>query len=513
MYNYLVCNKFSGIHRQNSSFSAKSISASDLQNVELFPTGVNSGIGIRSSKGNTAVCDLIPQGEFVIDIFQSVQNGIYHFFVYTESESQGKLYLFNKNDNTLSLIKDSLSVTSQASACDFAQGFSDLFLFSNGVDFFSVQLTPQPVVNSISALDSLERPVKGLGLVNFDGRVWIFDKNILRYSVKEDFDDFATSDSDILTSAGYIEYPKNITAICPFSGSLIVFFSDASVILSPPYPFSQSKQIPAGCVGLNALTLHDTQLFFYDNTKNSVFSFKQIPDGDISLQSNIAVDLQKEFFDVPKSIASKIQACSVITQDKNEIWWLLPSTELDPLGNSLSTTLIFDYNYKEWLKRKSQKISCVRLINHTLFSAYSKIYQEYLSNSFDNLFIPSFYNCSPINFGSDNVIKILYYPPKLTLDLNYSNDFFVKYIKNHDIFNRIISKHIKSKFLFNVLYYDIGSYDSIYHYPPDKANSLATLPPTSFKILEMQFFTSSSGQEFAIKNLEFHRVKSKSSSS
>ena len=503
-FNYLVCNKFSGISRFKSSFSDKLITASDLQNIELFDTGINSGTGIRTTLGNTSVCNLIPSGEKVIAMFQSVQNSINYFFVYTESTSQGTLYTFYPSSNLLIKLIDSLSVTSQASGCDFTQGFSDLFIFSNGTELVKIDMSLNSPASTFTAVDSENRSVKGLGLVNFDNRLWVFDNNILHYSVQQDFDDFSTSDADIITSAGFIEYSSSITAICPFMNSLIVFFKDSSVIISAPYPFSQTKSIPAGCSGHNALVLHNTELLFFDSTKNAIFSFREISTGDISLQENIALDLHEELFNIPNVLKKQVFATSVLTTEKNEIWWLLPSYE-----NDFSTILIFDTFHKTWLKRKSQKLNCLLNFNSTLYSAGVKIYQEYLGNSFDNLFIPSFYNCSPLNFGSDNIIKILYYPPKLSLDINYLNNFFVKYIKNYNIFSRIKIKNIKTKFLSKVLYWDKGYFDSDYCYPPNNANSVVKLPPASFKILEIQFFTQNINEEFSIKSIEFHKIKSK----
>ena len=42
-------------------------SAEDMQNVELFSTEVNAGVGIRTSKGNISVCECIPEDEIVIN--------------------------------------------------------------------------------------------------------------------------------------------------------------------------------------------------------------------------------------------------------------------------------------------------------------------------------------------------------------------------------------------------------------------------------------------------------------
>ena len=63
----LICNNFSGINRSGSQFTSSVITASDMQNVELFSTENNSGVGIRTSNGNVAISDYIPEGEFVGD--------------------------------------------------------------------------------------------------------------------------------------------------------------------------------------------------------------------------------------------------------------------------------------------------------------------------------------------------------------------------------------------------------------------------------------------------------------
>lgn len=68
-----MCNKFGGIRRINATFSNDFISASDMQNVELFNTGINSGVGIGTAKGNIEICNSIPNDEKVINIFESVQ--------------------------------------------------------------------------------------------------------------------------------------------------------------------------------------------------------------------------------------------------------------------------------------------------------------------------------------------------------------------------------------------------------------------------------------------------------
>ena len=69
----LICNNFSGINRNGSRYSSSIITASDMQNVELFSTENNSGVGIRTMNGNIAISDFIPENEKVVNIFESIQ--------------------------------------------------------------------------------------------------------------------------------------------------------------------------------------------------------------------------------------------------------------------------------------------------------------------------------------------------------------------------------------------------------------------------------------------------------
>ena len=176
----LICQGFSGIKRNKSVFSSKEITASDLQNVELFATESNSGVGIRTVKGNISVCGLLPVDEKVINIFDTVQNGVHNFLVHTENSTEGKLYLFEILNNNLTLKKSGMSLTGKSCGCDFAQGWSDLFVFSNSEEIYSIELgkmNSEGSLDEVTEMDLLDRdnrPVRGLGCVNFDGRLWIF---------------------------------------------------------------------------------------------------------------------------------------------------------------------------------------------------------------------------------------------------------------------------------------------------------------------------------------------------
>lgn len=505
----LICNNFSGINRTSSVYSSSVVTASDIQNVELYATEVNSGVGIRTVKGNISVCDSIPNDEKVINMFESVQKGQTNFFVHTENEDEGKIYLFSPESQTLTLKVSNLSVTGQSSGCDVSQGWSDLFVFSNSEEILTIELGHYDgaVPDEVTMLDLEDgdgRTVKGMGVVVFAGRLWIFSKQTLWYSVQENIYDFSTSSAELSTSAGYIEFVKDITAIHPYLGTLAVFHRDSSCLISVDNDgnFSKTMESPGGCASYNSLVFHGTELYFYDDTKKGVFCFCQVINGDKTLGANIAIDIQEELFGIPKSELKKIRALSVVTSDRNEVWFLLPN------GNSrYSDILIYDYIRKAWVKRKSQKINCFNVIGGVLYSGGDTIYEEYVSNTFDGEFIESFYMCAPLNLGRENTVKIIPYPPKVTLDMYYTNNFYVEYTKNYDVTTKKIG-HVKTKTLNNLLYFDIGHWDSSY-FPVKDINSLKKLPVSYFKTLQITFLTKNYGDDFCIKNIEFEKIKIK----
>ena len=507
----LICNNFSGINRNSAIFGSNVITATDMQNVELFSTEINSGVGIRTTLGNVSISDLIPENEVVINIFESIQKAKTYFLVHTENSDEGKIYVLSPETGILTLKVSKLSVTGKSCATDITQGWSDLWVFSNSEEILSLELNNYDEDGNLDELKMMEpvdmdgRNVKGLGLVVFAGRLWIFNNQILWYSVQENIYDFASSDAEISTSAGYIEFVKNITAIYPYLGSLAVFHRNSSCIISQEdseFGFFKSFDSPGGCSGINALAFHGTQLFFYDDTKKGIFSFVQVINGDKTLGDNIALNIQDELFSIPADNIEKIKMLSVVTAEKNEIWFLIPNE-----NSKYSIILIYDYLRKTWIKRKSQKINSIAVIGGKLYSAGKKIYEEYSSAEFDGEFIESYYNCTPLNLGVNNSLKILAYPPKITMNMYYSNHFFIEYTRDYNSMTTKI-REVISKTLQKVLYFDKGQWDFT-TYPLEKINAIKKLPAAYFKTLQINFYTKESGQSFCINNIEFGKIKVK----
>lgn len=521
----LINNTFAGIRRKNSNFSNECISCSDCQNVELYYTKLNSGVGIRTAKGNVAVTkalndvsglmeSIVPEGENIIGIFESFMDNDTYFFVYTESETEGKLYTFDVASVELTERISGLEATGKACGESFTQGWLDMFIFSNGVNvkylYCDTETHSQLTVESddkIKLVDPDGRTVKGLGLKVFDSRLWIFDGKVLWYSQQEDCRVFNFVDPDKITSAGYIEFVKPITAIYPYLGSLAVFHKDSSILVSldATTMFKQEDESPGGCASYNSLVFHGTDLYFYDDTKKGVFSFQQIVNGDKTLGPNIAEDVQEELMDITSKDVYKIRTLSVVTADRNEVWFLIPISD----DENYSIVLIYDYVRGEWIKRKCQNINCLGIFNNRLYSAGKDIYEEYISNYFNGEFIDAYYTCSIFNLGEDNTLKITKFPPRATCDGSYRNHFWVKYIKNYNPLKSPKIKEIVGKSYGGVLVWDEGYWDSEAIYQPTNYNATIKLPSATFKALEMTLYTTNADEDFCIKSIEYSKIKVK----
>lgn len=500
----LISNTFGGIRGVTSTFNDTIITASDMQNVELYNTGINGGVGIRTMLGNKSISKDLPDDEKIINIFESTQLGKKYIFIHTENSIEGKIYRFNFENGNVTLMRDLLGITGFSCGLDFAQGDSDLFIFSTSEEMLIIEMNSDEQVIDYLVEDIDGVYLKASGFASYDSRLWLFNKNKLWYSVQNNIYDFKTSDAELKTSSGYIFYGKTITAITPYLGSLAIFFFDSSIVLSGEFPYSQSEESPGGCANQNSFVFHGTELYFFDYSKKGIYSFKQVVLGDKTLGNNIAVEIQNELFNIDFEKLKNIRALSVMLSQKNEIWFLLPT-----LDENYSTILIYDYIHNEWIKRKSQKIYSIAIVNDFLVSGShnGKILLEYSGQTFDGSFIEHFYHCTPFNLGSETTLKVLYFPPRVAVEgSNYCNSFYVKYIKNYDT-SRPKIKLIKSRFG-RFLFWDIGFWD-INYWASNILRFIKKLPSATFKTLQIIFYTTNQAQDFCIKSIEFSRIKVK----
>lgn len=553
----LINHNFGGIRRKDSIFSEDKITCSDCQNVELYYTQLNSAVGIRTAKGNVSlnvkistivndkeVLSDLEEGETIVGIYETEQLTTTYYIVYTEyidnetpSNSEGRLYrldLYTQKLYRFDFGNTRLAVTGKANGETLHINVCDVFAFSNGEDLVFIYSHIDYPVNplliagindsslgnnklALNLTDNYGSTVKGLGLVNLYGRLWVFNGTKVWYSKVGSPADFNNTQEDttLVTRAGVIEMSKNITAIHEYLGSLAVFHYNSSclVVEDSETLFKVTDESPGGCASYDSLVFHGTDLFFYDDTKKGVFSFQQIVNGDKTLSDNIAYDIQDELMSINKNDIDKIRALSVVTSDRNEIWFLTPIEDSYPYEDTTkpaSIILIYDYIRGEWVKRKSQKINCIAILSSALYSAGSNIFKEYLTTSFDGDYIQNYYKCTVMNLGTDNTLKITKFPPRLTIDASFKNHFFVKYIKNYSILKKAKIKELISKTFGNIMIWNSGDrYNNGKIFKPGSISGIIKMPSATYKALEIMFYTLENGQSFTIKAIEFSKIKVK----
>lgn len=614
MVKNFICDKYGGIRQKTAQFSDNVITCSDMQNVELFYTGVNAGVGIRTVKGQKGFKKL-STGERVVNEFESIQNGKNYLFVHTINNETGTLYLYDFATNELIPKITGLKRQLVSSGVDYKQGYDDCFVFCNKEDnLYKIQLDKKvtayqvkcddtigyvannglgsiPVgetvfsdtnltipykviktvyevkqdenigytdvqgttdtfvvsgnfiysdtkltqiitestgedfkytgkteldydfkytgyidkeVSELELVDAENRPIKPNFICTADNRIYGAIKNRLHASMQQNIYDWQLGDTDKPTSAYYIEFSKDITAITPYLGSSIaVFFRDSSLLVKGSYPELQvTEEAPGGCANYKSLVFHGTDLYFYDDTKKGIYSFQQVVLGNKTLGKDIALEINDVLNVIDVSRMEDLKFTSYVADDRNEIWFLLPTA--DP---NYSTILIYDSLRDEWIKRKSKKIYCVEHINNTLLSGGTSLYQEYTGNDFDGEFIQNYYNCSPFNLGSNTTMKILYLRPRMSVCFPYTNEFYVKYQKNFNTFKKPKIKKVKSKFK-NYLVWGQGTW-GVNYWASRTTNSILKLPNVSaFKTINISFYTTNSKENFAIRNMEMNQVDS-----
>lgn len=586
----LSCSNFTGIKTKDALFSSEVISCSDCQNVELYNTNQNQGVGVRVAKGNRPLFDkVVFAGEEsvsttreIIGMFSCSLGGFSYLFLYIEDLNRGYIAYYDEIAKTLNKICELENATRKCSATFFEQGYYDFFVLSNGKEMKYLFVNTETDKTTIQVLkhtdetltktednyavttdegttyvsfissdnqfkDVDRRNVCGLGLVNFDSRLWVYDRNILWYSAQAECRRFDFNDASYITSSGYIEFGKEITAIHTYNGQLAVFFKDGYKLVTTDTTtgFGVGTENFGGCSGYNSLVFHGTDLFVYDNTKKGIFSLAQTATGDTAITDNLASDIVDELNKITQTDVDngKLRALSVVTNDRNEIWFLIGDDDI------YSNIIIFDYVQQAWLRRKSNRINCICLHNNVLYSACEGLYVEYTSELFgsDRQFIPSYYICSTFNMGSDNTLKITKFPPRLTVEASSNCKFNVQYIRNYNKSMPSKDKFIKAKTLGNTAYYleeivdeatqEIYYYDAhnekmytsleecpyryydenddvdnidyeICHYAFN-ANSIVKLPSTTFKALDIKFYTKEKGESFNFKSLELTKIKVK----
>ena len=413
-----VYSNFKGIRTRNGVNTGGAISAIVCQNVDFIPNTVGSDVQIKSTRGNTL---LAQYPDFsLIKGFETVQDGVKHHLVYAENEEKGILLEYIGFEDRFEIIQDNLLVTGQANGITMNDTAYDVFVFTNGKDYYSINFAITPITQVINPVYEGEQ-LTGLSLCEKDGALVIGSEEFAivmgsRQGDIYDWDYVVTADDK--TKPWFYPFGKGVTAVVPYIGGLLVFTADDSTMLKGnPADLSTFEKLDAsigGCMSFESWCYHDKYLFFYDDTQKNIYYYTQIDTGQKILGEPIAPEVQKYFDDV-----KRLQFTGYVGENRNEIWIL-----------SDKFKLIYDYFIGEWSERVCQDISSYYVYDNAVYSTTpdGKILKEKESSDsckFEETFYPAVYTMQTINLGSYSNMKEMEMQPLFTVSDNNDNEFWV----------------------------------------------------------------------------------------
>lgn len=428
-----VYSNFKGIRTRNGINTGGTMSATVCQNIDFIPNTVGTDIQMRSTLGNVLVAQY--PGFSLVKAFESIQDGVRHCIVYAENKEKGIVLEYSYTTTVFYQLIDNLTVTGQANGITMNDTAYDVFVITNGIEYYSINFAVDPITQEIKPVYD-GKPLTGLSLAEKDGSLVIGQLNgggVLMGSRQGDiYDwDYAVT-ADDKTKPWYQLFGKGITAVVPFIDGLLVFTKDDSTLLTGnPADLTSFVRYDAtigGCMSFESWVYHDKYLFFYDDVQKNMYYYTQIDTGQKILGEPIAVEVQK-YFDGIK----KMQLVSYIGENRSEIWVLTDKFKL-----------IYDYYVGEWSERVCQDINSYFVYDNAVYSTTpdGKILKEKEGDyncEFDGVFYPSIYTMQTINLGSYSNMKEMEMQPIFTVTDNFENKFWVECI--------IDGKKTKSKYV------------------------------------------------------------------
>ena len=419
-----VYSNFKGIRTRNGVNTGGAISAVVCQNVDFIPNTVGADIQIKSTKGNVLLAQY-PDYQFIKG-FETIQDGERYHLVYAENETKGVLLRYNNLDDVFEVIQDNLLVTGKANGITMKDTAYDVFIFTNGKDYYSVNFNATPITQVINPVYDGER-ITGLALAEKDGSLVIGQEEgfglVIGSRQGDIYDwDYAVT-ADDKTKPWYQLFGKGVTAVVEYIGGLLVFTSaDSTMITGNPADltsFSRADSSLGGCFSFESWCQHDKYLFFYDNEQKNIYYYTQIDTGQKILGTPIAPEVQKFFDDV-----KKLQIVGYVGENRSEIWILADKFKL-----------IYDYFVNEWSERVCQDITSYYVYDNAVYSTTpdGKILKEKEgvdSCKFDEVFYPATYTMQTINLGSYSNMKEMEIQPLFTVSDENDNIFIVDCLIN-----------------------------------------------------------------------------------
>ena len=309
---------------------------------------------------------------------------------------------------------DNLTVTGQANGLDMRDAAYDFFVFTNGIEYYQVQLFP--TLSTVQLTPEYDgSTVTGLALAEQDGSLVIgCNEGVVLASRKGDITDFDYTIASDTNKAWYQLFGKAVTAVVPYIDALLVFTAEDSTVLSgnmsDPTSATRADASLGGCMSFESWCKHDKYLFFYDNRQKNIYYYMQNNYGQKVLGEPIAPEVQKFFNNV-----ERLEMMSYIGNNRSEIWLL-----------SNNFKLIYDYFVGEWSERDCQALSSYFVFNNAVYSTGgAKILKEKVGNMgvFDGVYYPSEYAMQLINLGSYSNMKEMEFQPLISVTQDFNNTF------------------------------------------------------------------------------------------
>ena len=517
----MVFEKFRGIREFNGVNYGGEISAIECRNTELVQTEIGDKTGIKSMYGNALVYAL-PVGYEVKGLFKSVQEGNTYKFIYAENDIKGTLFYINLADRA-EVVIDDLTKTGQCNGLTMATTAYDVFVFTNGVEARTVCFTSDsgyadvianhnPVelsfgyVATIIAKDFLGRDINWLAMTEWNGFLVVASKYGVHSSHQNDIYTWNDDPEDV-ADAWYIDFSKKVTAIFAFTGGLYIFTEDTCTLLNTtPNDTANSvmkTSAGVGCYNYESITKHDLYLFFYDDHQKNIY-YLQATDttGQIRPTGPLAKEIQSYFTKI-----DKFKMFSCIYENNNEIWCLINDN-----------ILIYNYAQGEWLTRQEQNIEGLMLVDNAIYTggANGVVYVENTNDDFSGAYFPSVYQTTFINAGSNTNLKKQKTPLLLTLNANFTNDFYVQLIVDNKEKN---PKHIKLLQNATGIYApedgsgtDPRTMFGTARFSPEntyKKTVVEVSTPQTWYTMGVKIYTKDLGQGFFITSMELKNIKAK----
>lgn len=486
-------NTFKGIRTRNGIAQNGTISATVCQNVDFAPSAYDAGVLIRTSYGNYKVLEyetlyaykynthivytkdktitnttklyddteteiededwavVLDNDKYVIQYdghdatytskentsiwnivkgFEASQEGRRHLLFYVENSSKGRLIEYNSAGSNFVTLIDNLTKTGEANGITMLDSAYDVFVFTNGIEYYSVQIYPSQVITQLSP-EYDGNAITGLAICEQDGSLVIgSNEGVVLASRKGDITDFDYSTPTDKNKPWYQIFGKKITAVVPYIDALLVFTQEDSTVLSGNMSSADTATRQdaslGGCMSFESWCKHDKYLFFYDNRQKNIYYYMQNNYGQKVLGEPIAPEVQKFFNNV-----ERLQMVSYIGNNRSEIWLL-----------SNNFKLIYDYYIGEWSERNCQALTSYFVYDNAVFSTGScKCFKEKAGNlcMFDETYYPSKYSMQLINLGSFSNMKEMEIQPLFSVTQDFNNNFYVDCV--------VDGKKMKTKYL------------------------------------------------------------------